>query len=557
MDEQTLRYYETFASDAAERYNSAKGGIRDLLSLAFAPGMRVLDVGAGSGRDMRHLLEMGIDAYGVDPSDRLRAGAVEDDSVLRGRLERGGLPDLGQPFGGQFDGVLCSAVLMHLPRDKIFDSAFALRSVLKENGRLLISVPLEGPTVGADNRDSHGRLFTPLQADFLELLFERLGFRQVGRWCSDDALGRAGRSWCALLFQLWHGKALRPIDEIEGILSRDKKTATYKLALFRALSEIATTEFEQARWIEPGIVGIPVRAVCEKWLYYYWPVFESSRFVPQIRGETDTCQKPIAFRRSLSELIDCYRKAGGFVRFVLDWRSDRLTRQAQALLEIALKRIRYAIVTGPVTYAGGSLETGRLFQYDATREEIRVPAAIWRELSLLGHWIEDAIVLRWAELTSEICRGRIMPSEVIDLLLVTPLPERDVSDARATYVNLSDIECAWSGERISNRFQVDHIIPFSLWHNNDLWNLVPVLPSVNAKKGDRLPTRELLLRRKDYILHCWEALHLTHAARFEHEACRVVGTDTFPQNWQHLTFRCVAEGVEVTAIQRSLDRWQP
>ena len=32
----------------------------------------------------------------------------------------------------------------------------------------------------------------------------------------------------------------------EGIPNRDRKTATYKLALFRALSEIATTEFEQA-----------------------------------------------------------------------------------------------------------------------------------------------------------------------------------------------------------------------------------------------------------------------------------------------------------------------
>lgn len=118
-------------------------------------------------------------------------------------------------------------------------------------------------------------------------------------------------------------------------------------------------------------------------------------------------------------------------------------------------------------------------------------------------------------------------------------------------------ECAWSGERIAGKFEVDHIIPFSLWHNNDLWNLVPVLPAINSRKRDRLPTRDLLLRRKDYVLYCWEALRAAYQPRFEYEACRVIGTDQFPGNWQSRTFNCVAEAVEVTAIQRGHERWQP
>jgi 5-methylcytosine-specific restriction endonuclease McrA len=184
-------------------------------------------------------------------------------------------------------------------------------------------------------------------------------------------------------------------------------------------------------------------------------------------------------------------------------------------------------------------------------------AAIWRELSLLGHWIQDAIILRWAELTAEISRKQTSISEVIELLLTTPLPERDVSDARQAYSQVESKECVWTGKSLFRDFEVDHIIPFSLWHNNDLWNLVPALPSVNNKKSEKLPTRELLSRRRDCIISYWEALHASYAHRFDFEAARLVGKQASPGSWQESTFRTVAEAVEITAIQRGCERWQP
>jgi hypothetical protein len=49
-----------------------------------------------------------------------------------------------------------------------------------------------------------------------------------------------------LLFQLKALKAnTRPIDQIEGVLNHDKKTATYEFASFRALAEIATQSPKQ------------------------------------------------------------------------------------------------------------------------------------------------------------------------------------------------------------------------------------------------------------------------------------------------------------------------
>jgi hypothetical protein len=179
---------------------------------------------------------------------------------------------------------------MSPPREKVLDAALALRSVLKEHGRLLLSIPLARPGLDTQNRDPHGRLFTPLDPDYLQLLFERLGLQMVDRWESEDALNRKGHDWCTLLFHLSQTAAVRPIDEIASVLSRDRKTATYKRALFRALSEIAVTGFEQARWGGARTVGIPLDIVCEKWLLYYWSLFASKRFVPQIRGESEQSQ---------------------------------------------------------------------------------------------------------------------------------------------------------------------------------------------------------------------------------------------------------------------------
>lgn len=557
MDEATQGYYSAFASDVANRYEQSGTAVERRLRQAFGDGMRVLDIGAGSGRDMACLQSIGCDVYGLEPSEELRALALELHPGLYGRLESGSLPALGAPFGGEFDGVLCSAVLMHLTRAETLDAALAIRNVLKEDGRLLLSVPLERPGLDDANRDQYGRLFTPLEPDYLQLLFERVGFYVIQRWRSADSLDRPGHTWCTFLMQAQHQGGLRPLDQIEGILNRDRKVATYKLALFRALSEIAVSGFEQVRWVSDGVVGVPIDAVCEKWLEYYWPLFEVASFIPQIRGEAEGCLKPIAFRASLSSLIREYSQAGGLTGFVLDYRSKRLSAAAARLLETVRKQIRQTIVNGPVTYSGGSLETGRVFQYDSQSAEIRMSSGIWRELSLLGHWIRDAIILRWAELTSEISRKQLAPSQIIDLLLATAIPERDVGDARQAYARVGPKECAWTGRPILKSFEVDHIIPFALWRNNDLWNLVPALPDVNGKKSDRLPTRALMFRRRECIVEYWNVLRGAHPIRFDHEAGRITGTSSKLVAWQDPTFAAVADAIEFTAIQRGCERWEP
>jgi len=236
---------------------------------------------------------------------------------------------------------------------------------------------------------------------------------------------------------------------------------------------------------------------------------------------------------------------------------DRLSEEDSRVAGALLKKIRNTIISGPVTYAGGSLESGRMFSFNSRSDSVTIDSDFWSELSLTGYWIKDAVILRWAELTHELSRQTIKPGAVIDMLLSTPTEERDVFDARRVYADMHDKECVWTGASLRPRFDVDHIIPFSLWHNNDLWNLMPALPVINSQKRDKLPARDLMTARKDCIVCYWKRLREIHNQRFDTEAVKILGSAPLSRNWQEMLFSGVIEAMEVTAIQKGCERWKP
>jgi SAM-dependent methyltransferase len=102
-------WFEEIADHAGAaylRYSFTKGTVQevDFLvdALGLEPGMRVLDVGCGPGRHVHELAHRGIDAHGVDVSERFVDIAR---ATGGGTFERGDVRDL--LFDGEFDAVLC------------------------------------------------------------------------------------------------------------------------------------------------------------------------------------------------------------------------------------------------------------------------------------------------------------------------------------------------------------------------------------------------------------------------------------------------------------------
>lgn len=563
MDPQTVAYYEASGEKLALRYEAVPSPVARFYRVAFPEGARVLDVGAGSGRDLAALLAAGYEAFGVEPSSTLRQAACEAHPELGGRIEDGSLPNLGTPHGGQFDGILCSAVLMHLAEADLFDAAFALRGLLKKGGRLLLSLPHHRADVHANNRDPAGRLFSPYTAEFVQLLFERLGFQKIGRWDTEDALGRPGTGWFTLLLELGSGDGLRAVDQIEGILNRDRKVATYKLALFRALAEMATQEARVATWRGDGRVSVPLVSIAERWLLYYWPIFASDCFIPQSQAEGVGADQPLAFRSALVALMLLFKgqgEHGGLSSWQVAASRGNLPEEVRTAHKEALAAIAAAIRVGPVTHSGGSLETGTVFEYEKATRSVLMSAEIWRELTLLGHWIADAVVVRWAALTARFGeRQRISSGDVLPLLLARPSPQRMTGLARGVFLKQGVDQCTWTNRPLSiSSFDVDHVIPFALWGSNDLWNLVPADRRVNIQKSDRLPSAELMVARRGDILRSWETLRDALPESFDSGAAHLLGRKPGSYlAWQGELFGCLRQAVEITALQRGVGRWAP
>ena len=202
MDEATLKYYAQHADTVAARYESIVNKLSACFGDAFPPRSKILDVGCGSGRDLAALVSMGHDCYGIDGTPEFVNLAQELHPELVGRIAHATLPDCEVPFGAGFDGVLCSAVLMHLPVEHLARSAAFIKSCLNERGRLLYSVPSKRLDVGDTDRDQHGRLFLPDQAGRLQSIFEQLGFRQVRKWSDSDSFCRDAVEWVSVLMTL-------------------------------------------------------------------------------------------------------------------------------------------------------------------------------------------------------------------------------------------------------------------------------------------------------------------------------------------------------------------
>lgn len=200
MDARTAAFYARHTQVIAAGGEAAHSAASHLFDTAFPTPGRILDVGAGSGRDVAELARRGHEVWGLEPSPELRALARQRHPRLAERLLAGALPDLSPVAGQVFDGVVCSAVLMHVPPDGLPAAIQALCQVLSPRGRLLLAWPEMEAARLHEGRDEDGRLFANHSLTRLQALLAEQGARPVELRRHDGQLTTAGTLWHLAIF---------------------------------------------------------------------------------------------------------------------------------------------------------------------------------------------------------------------------------------------------------------------------------------------------------------------------------------------------------------------
>lgn len=264
---ETLDYYNAHAKALCSRYDKTiPEAFHRLLTRWIAPNTSVLELGCGSGRDARFMAELGARATATDGSAGMLSEARERKGKPVYRLFS--LPASASDVTGlradnsgrAFDVVVTSAVLMHLNDEAFFRTARNIAELTEDDGLLILSVPLGHPTDDA-------RFYAARPVEAMRFALENFGFQLLTAEKNDDAAKRTF-SWVTLVLRKSR-QISRRRQKLQSVLFEDRKTSTYKLALLRALCEIASSDEDCARVCQENTAAVPLSRVVEKWIGYY------------------------------------------------------------------------------------------------------------------------------------------------------------------------------------------------------------------------------------------------------------------------------------------------
>jgi SAM-dependent methyltransferase len=538
----TTDYYETNAPALTVTYELVEA---DKLNSWFADVLPsapacVLDIGAGSGRDAAWLASRGFDVVAVEPA----AGMVREARRLHAEtaihwVEGDSLPGLEQTLrrGQAFDFILLSAVWMHVPVQQRTRAFRKIISLMKPGARLAMTLR-HGPA-------ADGQVIHEVSAAEIEGLARAHGaYVERVHHAVPDQTGRSEVSWTQVVVRLPDdGTGALPL--LRQIILNDKKETTYKLALLRALARIADGAAGLTRSQGDEFVAVPLGLVGLYWLRLFKPLLAAN--LPQ-RADN------VGFSK-LGFVGAPYLALEGISHLDLRVGMAGFSPEIANALHGALRDAINTIVKMPArytTYADGKalFQTVRLTckpqqqlrldePYLAGFGDLLVPVSLWMALQRFNVWIEPAIEAEWERLMKRFLEGqqRTIDDGAIRRGMFWPDPDRDVRMAREqalAMIESGPLHCVWSEKPLSpNTLDMDHCLPFAVWSCDDLWNLLPVHPSVNRSKGDRLPSVGLLRRRQGAIIEWWERGYLAAKQpwmrdRFEMEARATLPTIGVP-----------------------------
>ncbi len=372
---------------------------------------------------------------------------------------------------------------------------------------------------------------------------------------------------------------------ISTIIERDSKDTTYKFALLRAVIEVSQ-EYGHLKREEGGKVVFPTGLVVEKWLLYYYPLIESSEFIPQKNGESTQSAYRISFRREFEEITNFYRDNGGFSAFWNDYQNQTMPQKIEAKLFTLVKHLYRTITDMPMRHIGWSISNqeysvfklnkslGRVYIKEHINSQMLIDSfgtfsfekQFFEVFQYLGSFIsgEDSLLYKWAKFSVNADKtGQLTLEGALKKLGTAPETERLTQRASSAYKDLymqqKFLKCTWSGKPVKDfgNVHIDHLIPFSVWKNNDLWNLIPVKGAVNLEKRDRVPLPELIEQRHEDIAFYWNFLRSRYRQQFDRQLfISLTGEKIAGADWKQISLDRLKEKCGYLINTRGIEGWK-
>lgn len=529
----STKYYNEYVAEISQQYlsvsfDSVHAPWSKLLPILLSkPNVSVLDVGAGSGRDITHLYSQAV-AYlkdenklghflAIEPSQKLRRVGEQLTENQNIKWINDSLPALqtAHSFEISFDFILLSAVWMHIPISQRSHAMRKLTNLLKPGGSIVISLKQ-----GMNEKEQRERDMYDVSVDEIETLAAKLGLVcELLPQSTNDVLKREGIYWETLILKMPDdGTGAFPL--IRHVALNDGKSATHKLALLRVLLRIADGHagavLRREKTISGDRVILPLGLVALYWIHQYKDLIDQHGLYQSPSSNPNMgFMKQDGWHLLTKFQSSDFRIGNLFVGKDSVALHRTITQCAQNIRDMPCKHITLPNSTSQVFEVNTKTVSAKqsLFldlQSLVKWGEFSLPESTWLAMNRYACWIEPVLVNEWAK-TMESYKGNQQylinqQQPTMIAALNWEAPKRSTIHVRERFNELAGshaMNCVWSAKPIKLKYDIDHGMPFSRWPNNDLWNLLPSDVKINNEKRDKLPSAPTLKKSKSRMQDWW------------------------------------------------------
>ena len=314
------------------------------------------------------------------------------------------------------------------------------------------------------------------------------------------------------------------LRQINYVIEHDVVSSTYKYVLLISVIN-ACQKYEHIIQTDDDTAKIPLGIIVEQWIFDYMP-FVFKNISQQNNG--NVLDNPIVSNyNAIFDVLQLDRSIDweyAYMQFRKAYEDPAKPSLLSTLFLKLAKKIATKIVNMPMKHIGQShyelfspdrLVFGNIHllanQYYDTNFIVRhfdyfsISRQHYNVFRYLGQTLygTSTIISKWKEKTKALNDEQSSSRDMIDKLSGDVLEIRNTSAIRA--ILSQEKECVWSGKRLKGEnYDVDHVLPFSVWLNNDLWNMLPTNRKLNQQqKKTKIPTPSLIERRAEVIKHYW------------------------------------------------------